>query len=641
MLPRILSLVSMIIAIMLISDLEHSIGCTAGVADSDVTFDGRPLLWKIRNEIDVVNDNHYFFSDIEHYPGIGPSAYDYLGMGPADDDPEGPVRQGLNSQGLAVGWNAIHAASGWEELHHQALGYFDTLGQVRDYINGMADLTTINYFMDRSGNAVLWENQIGLDQHWEYDTQAPARDDQWIDVDNADNDNNYTTGTDISLSGWVVRDNDGHFRLDGEDNLNIGGRYRVGRDVVGQLIHNDGGSSILSPRSLATNFFRNNILAFDTNVSNMIVHGVKPDEDPRLSTFWTLLGHGETGIFVPVWIHGVRSTPGNLLPRYLNIADDGISSYTPARSMYTSGFNHNNVQARTLPFEAHVFDAVLNYLLPHWRSQDWSDPDAVNTIGMEMMRVQNKIDEEAYALLNLLYNNGSTSNYAPAITIKIAEQNDLTISIEGNVEDEDLSGPKQDLAMCAAGSEGLACTFDYGDGQSGSSPTHTYEQSGRYLVSCTVTDDKGVSQTDWVFATVFINPCQDEQIYDALNDRCVDGPALQYEWPMDSDPGWFSDEGWAWGPPTGGGGQRGNPDPTNGYTGSTVYGYNLSGDYENLLSEKRLTTKAINCSGLSHVSLSFRRWLGVEGPANDHAQLRRKPRQFTLISFKHPFGIFA
>ena len=47
--------------------------CTAGVADGDVTIDGRPLLWKLRNEIDVTNDLHYFVSGVEHYPGLGPS----------------------------------------------------------------------------------------------------------------------------------------------------------------------------------------------------------------------------------------------------------------------------------------------------------------------------------------------------------------------------------------------------------------------------------------------------------------------------------------------------------------------------------------------------------------------------------------
>lgn len=97
---------------------------------------------------------------------------------------------------------------------------------------------------------------------------------------------------------------------------------------------------------------------------------------------------------------------------------------------------------------------------------------------------------------------------------------------------------------------------------------------------------------------------------------------LQYSWNMDTNPGWTTEGLWAWGPPTGGGGQYGGPDPNSGYTGGNVYGYNLSGDYENSLPEKHLTSTAINCADLSNVSLKFRRWLGVESPSYDHAYVR-------------------
>ncbi|UCC32068.1 MAG: S8 family serine peptidase, partial [Phycisphaerales bacterium] len=95
-----------------------------------------------------------------------------------------------------------------------------------------------------------------------------------------------------------------------------------------------------------------------------------------------------------------------------------------------------------------------------------------------------------------------------------------------------------------------------------------------------------------------------------------------YSFPMDTDPGWTTEGLWAWGQPTGGGGQYGGPDPTSGYTGSNVYGYNLNGDYENYLVETHLTSTAIDCTGLSNVSLKFWRWLGVEQPLYDHAYVR-------------------
>jgi len=95
-----------------------------------------------------------------------------------------------------------------------------------------------------------------------------------------------------------------------------------------------------------------------------------------------------------------------------------------------------------------------------------------------------------------------------------------------------------------------------------------------------------------------------------------------YENLLDTNPGWTTTGLWAFGHPTGGGGEYGGPDPTNGYTGTNVYGYNLSGDYENSLSEQYLTSGAINCAGRAQVHLTFWRWLGVEQPLYDHAYVR-------------------
>ncbi len=102
----------------------------------------------------------------------------------------------------------------------------------------------------------------------------------------------------------------------------------------------------------------------------------------------------------------------------------------------------------------------------------------------------------------------------------------------------------------------------------------------------------------------------------------VGQPVLQHEWTMDVDPGWNPEGLWAWGVPAGGGGEYGHPDPTSGATGATVYGYNLAGDYENGLPETHLTTAAIDCTGLSEVSVQFERHLNVEQPAYDHAYVR-------------------
>ncbi len=104
----------------------------------------------------------------------------------------------------------------------------------------------------------------------------------------------------------------------------------------------------------------------------------------------------------------------------------------------------------------------------------------------------------------------------------------------------------------------------------------------------------------------------------ATDSITVGGPQPVYTFPMDTNPGWTTMGQWAWGPPLGAGG-----DPSSGFTGANVYGYNLAGQYPNSLTPTQyLTTKAINCSGLSQVQLRFRRWLGVESSTYDHANIQ-------------------
>jgi subtilisin family serine protease len=87
-------------------------------------------------------------------------------------------------------------------------------------------------------------------------------------------------------------------------------------------------------------------------------------------------------------------------------------------------------------------------------------------------------------------------------------------------------------------------------------------------------------------------------------------PEAAFSFSLDSDPGWTTEGQWAFGQPTGGGSHAGDPD--SGYTGSNVYGYNLSGDYPNDMPEYALTTTAINCRDVQGAELRFWRWLGVE-----------------------------
>ncbi len=98
-------------------------------------------------------------------------------------------------------------------------------------------------------------------------------------------------------------------------------------------------------------------------------------------------------------------------------------------------------------------------------------------------------------------------------------------------------------------------------------------------------------------------------------------PGVIYSNPLDSDPGWMTEAAWAFGSPAGLGGENGHPDPAAGHTGSNVYGYNLSGDYDNYLPASVLRTGAFDLTDNSGVQLRFWRWLGVEQPQYDQVAI--------------------
>ena len=195
----------------------------------------------------------------------------------------------------------------------------------------------------------------------------------------------------------------------------------------------------------------------------------------------------------------------------------------------------------------------------------------------------------------------------------------------------DCTGPViSNVQVASIGSDNATVTFDTDERATG---TVRYGLSCGALTESVTESSAGTSHelvltgladgTQYFFAVDAV----DEQGNSSTDDNgggCYSFSTLDvvYSFSMDTNPGWTTEGLWAWGQPTGGGGQYGGPDPTSGYTGSNVYGYNLNGDYENYLVETHLTSTAIDCTGLSNVSLKFWRWLGVEQPLYDHAYVR-------------------
>ena len=436
---------------------ETSEGCTIGVASGHVTADGRPIFCKVRDTSDERQQLCYT-------AGV---PYDYIGV----RSEGGGIFMGMNEAGVATGNSLVKLTSGDAPnslFQRHILENYDTLDQIRNYIQSEVNAGTCSAsgcfpFIDTDGDASIFEVNRA-DWFLEYDSMDPDREAQ-------------------GLRGFVVRANEFHQRSDGTDDTGIGGRYESGTYNVKGLI----GIGELSAMTITHgNDYTNDFefvrygpgralseISRPTTRSAIAVHGVAPDEDPELATMWVILGQSNYGIAVPTWVRVFD------IPQCLSSGD----MYDRAKSLYSKG-NEATTQASTFPVEAHTFDIVVNTFLPHWRTA------GVPPVA-EMTRIEHQIASDAYSLLDCL-DNRQSDNKAPHVTFN-SFPHELTV----------------DFTLIANDPDGtiVAIEWNFGDGQTstGSSPSHTYTEPGTYLVSCTVTDDDGVSITDWGYCNVPAN----------------------------------------------------------------------------------------------------------------------------------------
>ncbi len=433
--------------------------CTLGVASGDTSAGGRPILWKVRDTSD----------DRQQLIYSSGSPYSYIGICSEGD---GYIYMGLNEVGIASG-NSLVNPLGLPNTNSSTQKYvlrnYDNLDRIRNYFQlKIAPYSTGGRgcfpFIDAAGNAIMFELN-GSDWWLEYDSMDIDREAQ-------------------GLLGFVVRANEFHQRADGTDDTTIGGRYESGTYNISGLVGlgmlcaktiiqgNDGPNSGFEfarygpGRTLAT-------ISRSITRTAWVVHGVLPNEDPALATAWVILGQSNYGIAVPAW---VRVSD---IPQCLSSGD----MYDRAKSLYNKG-DEAIIQASIFPFETHVFNVVNNTLLPHWRNNGVPSTS-------EMTRIEHQIANDAYSLLDCL-DNFQSDNKSPNISFH-AYPNDLTIDFELIANDSD--GTINNIE------------WNFGDNQTSpeETPSHTYTEPGTYLISCTVTDDDGVSITDWKYYAVPIN----------------------------------------------------------------------------------------------------------------------------------------
>ncbi len=93
---------------------------------------------------------------------------------------------------------------------------------------------------------------------------------------------------------------------------------------------------------------------------------------------------------------------------------------------------------------------------------------------------------------------------------------------------------------------------------------------------------------------------------------------------FETDKDWTFSGEFERGAPLGGNGDHGNPNPGSAFNGSNVIGTDLNAGYENLMTVRQdlATSPTIDCSGNQGITISFQRWLNLEGSSYDHGLIQ-------------------
>jgi len=314
----------LLIFLILLFSYSSVIACSSAIISGKVTPDGRPLLWKHRDAKEQENNLMYFKG----------KKYDFIGLINTQDTNGTQVWSGSNSVGFSIiNTNAYNLKEGKKYkapmdkegfFMKEALGKCATLSdfeKMLDKTKGKRGVQANFGIIDAKGGAAYYE--ANPDSYEKFDVNDPK----------------------VAPAGYLIRTNFGFSGKEGEGSGYI--RYRTLEEIFSQnSTQNNLSIEFLlldATRCLKHSIFKNDLYTMDLpndssqtyylslrdyivqggSVSTMVIQGVKPDEDPSLTTLWTIPSFQLTSLSVPVWV-----SAGNQLPKVVISENEKLAPIT-------------------------------------------------------------------------------------------------------------------------------------------------------------------------------------------------------------------------------------------------------------------------------------------------------------------------
>ncbi|MDT3695907.1 MAG: hypothetical protein ROY99_05895 [Ignavibacterium sp.] len=362
--------------------------CTTAVVSGKATDDGRPLLLKNRDSDFLQNRLVYFFDGKIRFIGLVNSA----------DKENNEVWSGFNEAGFGI----MNSAS-YNLKINDTTKISDLEGKIMKLaLAGCKTLSDFEALLDTLPKPLGVEANFGV-----IDAEGGAA---YYEVNNFTFIKYDANDPAVAPNGYLIRTN---YSFAGKENKGYGYiRYKTASDLFSNKIKNGKINfrflindvprcliHSLTETDLSKNlpdesdnkyvFFRDYIPRYSTT-SAIVVQGVKNNQDPSLTTMWSILGFPLTSVAIPVWLTNDGSLPkiliadetGNapLCDLALSLKNKVVSEQNDAKENYlnlSALMNKNNtgIKQKLTAIEEKVLNKAEEKI-SHWEKTKFDSNEA-------------------------------------------------------------------------------------------------------------------------------------------------------------------------------------------------------------------------------------------------------------------------
>ena len=300
-----------ILCVFLLSFAAPGLACTSAVVSGKATDDGRALLWKHRDTGDVENKMVF----------VEGSKYNFVGVANRVDTLSQQIWMGSNEVGFAIMNTASYNLNKGQvcDVPDDQEGLF-----MRAVLEVCSDLDEFEAFMDNSVGTWGLAANFGV-----IDAKGGAA---YYEKGYYDYTKYDVNDSEIAPEGYLIRTN---FSMSGAENKGYG---FIRHGVTSELFKEQEAISVDFILQAATRNLKHGLLEKDlrsgplprdksdekyvlfqdyvvrtSSASTLLIQGVLPDEDPQLTTLWTVLGWQPVTLVTPVWVKSTELLPDLVL----------------------------------------------------------------------------------------------------------------------------------------------------------------------------------------------------------------------------------------------------------------------------------------------------------------------------------------